>query len=169
MTIDLADVAALAVVGCLLWAAWSDIAVRMIPDGACIAVALIGLALRGRLGLSPVLLSLGIALALFLALVVLHARGLFGGGDVKLVAAMAIGLTPLQVARFLLLTSIAGFVLAMLYLIMRRLPLAAPRGPGLWRRVLTAEVWRIRRRGSLPYGVAIACGGAWVLFTTPGG
>ena len=34
---------------------------------------------------------------------------------------------------------------------------------------LTAEVWRIRRRGSLPYGVAIACGGAWVLFTTPGG
>jgi len=171
MTLDIEDAVAMILAGCLLWAAWSDVAARIIPDSACVAIALLGLVSRARLGASPVLQSLGLALALFLALLIVHARGWFGGGDVKLTAAVVLGMAPMQVMRFLLLTSIAGFCLAMTHLLLRRLavqpPASEPRS--LWRRVFRAELWRIRRHGSLPYGVAVACGGAWVLFTNPGG
>jgi hypothetical protein len=34
--------------------------------------------------------------------------------------------------------------------------------------VLSAERWRIARHGSLPYGVAIACGGIWVIVSQAG-
>jgi Flp pilus assembly protein protease CpaA len=27
------------------------------------------------------------------------------------------------------------------------------------------ERWRVERRGSLPYGIAIACGGAWAMLS----
>jgi prepilin peptidase CpaA len=35
-------------------------------------------------------------------------------------------------------------------------------------RVAAVELWRIRHRGPLPYGVAIAVGGAFVVFTSQG-
>ena len=40
--------------------------------------------------------------------------------------------------------------------------------PGLLRRVLRVESWRIRRGAPLPYGVAIAAGAAFALIR-PGG
>jgi Flp pilus assembly protein protease CpaA len=36
-------------------------------------------------------------------------------------------------------------------------------------RVAAIERWRIRRRGPVPYGVAIAIGGAFVVLTSQGG
>ena len=116
-------------------------------------------------------MSVGVAMGLFALLVLAHARGALGGGDVKLAAAMALGLAPVQTYRFVVATILAGGVLSLLHLLLRRAPPPAPlpkkfsrRAPLAWR-IVTVERWRIRRKGSLPYGVAIACGGAWVMLT----
>ncbi|MCX7384620.1 MAG: A24 family peptidase [Alphaproteobacteria bacterium] len=150
-----------ATLGLLCWAAWTDFAVRLIPNAACAGVAVFGLVHRATAGLEAVLLSSGVALGVFVLLVVMHARGLMGGGDVKLIAAVVL-----------------GFV-ALVHLVSRHLLGRRPwlllssdlsgRGAHIWHRVAAIEVWRVRRHGSLPYGVAIASGGAWVLLTGSGG
>ena len=151
-------------------AAWRDLATRLIPDVLPILLVLIGLALRGRGGLAAAGMSLGIAVVLFLLLALLHGRGLLGGGDVKLAAGVAAGLAPQAALSFVIMTGFAGAVLALLHLATRTLPLppvarASRRTlPRVWR----AERWRIARHGPLPYGVAIACGGAWAIFHSLG-
>jgi prepilin peptidase CpaA len=153
----------------ILLAVYSDIAARTIPNSISIIVALIGLVIRTAAGPEALLASAIAAAVLFLFLALLHARGLLGGGDVKLMTAIAIGLSVPAIGQFLIVTMMAGGVLALLYLILRwtlgkRLPSAPPaRGTSLWHRILAAEHWRIARHGSLPYGVAIACGGIWVI------
>ncbi len=150
--------------GILVVAAWNDVATRTIPDGLSLALVAIALLLRPlNDGLVPLAWSLGGALILFILLALLHARGVFGGGDVKLACAMACVLPLPWLGQFLAATAIAGGVVAAIHIILRLLPgpMPAPAGAALPRRVLAAERWRIARRGSLPYGVAIAAGG-WV-------
>ncbi len=156
----------------LAWSAWKDVATRTIPDSACIALALLGLAIRATAGITAVVTSIAVAALLFIVLVFLHSRAILGGGDVKLAAAVALGMPPLGTYQFLVVTSIAGGVLVLIHLCLRRVP--SPLSPSrpmksLFRRVARAELWRVRHRGSLPYGVAIACGGAWVALTGWGG
>jgi prepilin peptidase CpaA len=182
-TIWITDLVSLLTIGLLAVAAASDLATRTIPDQACIALALLGLGVRLFTGITALALSAGVAVALFAVLVLAHARGALGGGDVKLAAAMALGLAPAQTYRFVVATVLAGGVLGLLHLALRRVPPPAPslaravarsgsRCSGLAslvRRIATVERWRIRRNGSLPYGIAIACGGAWVMLTGVGG
>jgi len=147
----------------------------MIPDEICIALAVLGLVVRLFAGITAVAVSVVVAIALFAPLVLAYARGALGGGDVKLAAAMAIGLAPVQTYRFVVATVLAGGVLSLLHLLLRRAPPPArfvARSAGLAslvRRIVTVERWRIRRKGSLPYGIAIACGGAWVTLAGLGG
>jgi prepilin peptidase CpaA len=152
-------------------AAWSDLAIRTIPDWICIALAFAGLLIRGSVGLDALAVSIGLAAVLFLALATLHAHGALGGGDVKLAAALVLGLPLSGAYRFLTVTVLAGGVLGLLYLALRQLPapLPCPAGASRLRRVWTAERWRIRRKGSLPYGIAIACGGVAALLSGIGG
>lgn len=183
------DLVALLTIGLLAVAAASDLATRIIPDQVCIALAVLGLGERVFAGLSAAVVSAGVALGLFAVLVLAHARGALGGGDVKLAAAVALGLAPMQTYRFLVATVLTGGILSLLHLALRRAPapmvsthraVSSHSGPAsrwaqpshcasLLRRVLTVERWRIRRKGSLPYGIAIACGGAWVTLTGVGG
>ncbi|MGG5817315.1 A24 family peptidase [Falsiroseomonas sp. HW251] len=160
--------AALAAIALLGFAAWRDVATRTIPDGVSIALAGIGLVARALHGLEAAAWSLGAALLLGLLLALLHARGWLGGGDVKLATALAVGLDPLDTWAMVVATALAGGALALVYLILQRL-LPAPRGSirrdnrSLPARLLSAEAWRIRRRGPLPYGVAIAAGGTLII------
>lgn len=151
-------------------AAWRDVATRTIPDSVSAALLLIGLALRARAGVGAVGASVAVAAALFALFVVLHARGMIGGGDAKLVAAVAVGLAPHVVPAFVMVTAFAGFLLAVTHLLVRRWPLPTRlrSRTGVLRRIFRVEHWRIVRRGPLPYGVAIACGGAWVILAAPG-
>jgi prepilin peptidase CpaA len=167
----ISDFVALAMIGVLGLAALSDLATRTIPDQACIALALLGLGARLFAGLAAVAVSAGVAAGVFAVLVLAHARGALGGGDVKLAGALALGLAPAQTYRFLVATVLAGGLLSLLHLALRRAPPPArcPRRASLAHRIVTAERWRIRRKGSLPYGIAIACGGAWVMVTGMGG
>jgi prepilin peptidase CpaA len=162
-----AHLLAAAIVGLLIFAALVDIATRIIPDSVAIGVALFGICARLLVGLPGLAGSASAALLLFAVLVFLHWRGLVGGGDVKLAAATAIGLPIESLYQFIVVTAVAGGVLALAHLFLRMIihkpPRPPPRGTSLAWRVLAAEGWRITRHGSLPYGVAIACGGIWAV------
>lgn len=165
--------ATLAAIALLIFAAWRDLATRTIPDGVSLALAAIGLAVRALGGMEALAASCLTALALGGVLFVLHARGWIGGGDVKLATALALGLAPLDTWDMIVGTALAGGVLGLIYMALPRLlpaapPVAARRGQSTPRRFLTVEAWRIRRRGPLPYGVAIAAGGTLVLLQSTG-
>ena len=151
----------------LATAAWRDLATRTIPNWTCLGIALSGIAGRGLEGGHALTGSAIVAVLLFLLLVPLHARGILGGGDVKLAAATSLGLSVSGTAGFIVATTMAGGVLAALHLLLRWLPDPPPSPPGTptLRRLVAVERWRIRRHGPLPYGIAIACGGAWVIFS----
>jgi Flp pilus assembly protein protease CpaA len=150
----------------LLYVATIDIATRLIRNEICLALALLGVAAQLA---SPMQIaqSLIAATILFLLLLVIYQRGWIGGGDVKLLVALAIGLPLIGVIQLLTITALAGGVLALVHLMMRLLPYPklAPAGSSLARRVYAIERWRHLRRAPLPYGVAIACGGIWTIFS----
>ncbi|MFT8246977.1 prepilin peptidase [Roseomonas sp. BN140053] len=158
----------LLMLGLLMLAAWHDIATRLIPDGLCLAVLLVSLALRVPVGWPALLASLGVGCMLFCALLALAMRGFLGGGDVKLAGALVVAMPPAAAWDFLVATVLAGGVLAAGYLAAARFAPRSPGGHGLLGRVLAVEAWRIRRRGPLPYAVAIAAGGAVALLGSPG-
>jgi prepilin peptidase CpaA len=150
----------------LLYVATIDIATRLIRNEICLVLALLGVA--GQLAIPmQVAESLITATILLLLLLVIHQRGWMGGGDVKLLVALAIGLPLRGVIQLLTITALAGGVLALMHLMMRLLPSPklAPAGSSLARRVYAIERWRHLRQAPLPYGVAIACGGIWTIFS----
>jgi len=78
----------------LFVAAWRDVVSRTIPDGVGLLLLAIGGLSRLFEGPSALATSAGAALLLFVLLMVVYSRGLIGGGDVKLMTAFAIGLSP---------------------------------------------------------------------------
>ena len=149
----------------LLAAVWRDLLTRSIPDRIATALLAVAVTARGLEGFAAIGLSLLVATLLFAVLTIAFARGLLGGGDVKLMTALAVGLSPAAVWNFVCVTGISGGVIAAAYLLAGRLlpPLApAPHG-GLLRRAAAVEAWRIRTRRPMPYALAIAAGGAAVL------
>jgi prepilin peptidase CpaA len=128
-------------------AALSDLAWRRIPDLCSIAiVAAFALQLAAApAALGGVLWHLTAGLALFAVGAVLFARGLFGGGDVKLLAALSLFAGWAAVPDILLATALFGGVLALACLV-------AQRRRWRWTGFLTSEE-------GIPYGVAIALAG----------
>jgi prepilin peptidase CpaA len=152
----------------LVIAAWRDVVSRTIPDAVALLLLAVGGLSRLFEGPSALATSGGAALLLFALLMIAYSRGYIGGGDVKLMTAFAIGLSPLNSYHFVVATAVAGGFLGIAYLILSRsthLPHPA-NDRSLPRRVMAVEFWRARRRGSLPYGVAIATGGTFVLLHT---
>ncbi|MBR1283035.1 prepilin peptidase [Bradyrhizobium sp. AUGA SZCCT0177] len=149
----------------LLYVATIDIATRLIRNEICLVLALLGIA--GQASPMQVAQSLIVATILFLLLLVIYQRRMIGGGDVKLLVALAIGLPLVGVIQLLTVTALAGGVLALVHLIMRVLPQPrlAPAGSSFVRRVYAVERWRHLRHAPLPYGVAIACGGICTVFS----
>ena len=150
----------------LLYVAAADIATRLIRNEICLALALLGITSQFT-GRTHLVESLVVATLLFMLLIVAFQRGWIGGGDVKLLTALAIGLPLAGVVQLITVTAYAGAVLALVHLMMRRLPTpgTAPAGSSLIRRVYAVERWRHLRRAPLPYGAAIACGGVWALLS----
>ncbi len=169
------NIAAALTLGLLAYAAWADLATRTIPDSVSVVLVLVGLVARWPAGIGGIAASLGTALVLFAILVFLHARGMIGGGDVKLAAAVTAGLSLQAAYRFVVATTLAGGVLSLLHLVLRRVlrdyaPVPPPRrGAPVLQRIFAAERWRIARHGSLPYAVAIGCGGIYAILSGPGG
>jgi len=149
----------------LLIACWRDLVSRTIPDAIPLAIAALGLAARASLGWGALLGSLAVSLALFVLLLACAMRGVLGGGDVKLAAAVTLGLPPALAWDFLFATVLAGGLLGALYLAGPGFAprLAVARGAAWPARLAAVEAWRLRRRGPLPYALAIAAGACRVL------
>ncbi|WP_234680997.1 A24 family peptidase [Bradyrhizobium monzae] len=150
----------------LLHVATIDVATRLIRNEICLALALLGIVsqLPDAMQVAESLITAAI---LFLLLFVVYTFGGIGGGDVKLLTALAIGFPPTGAIQLLTITALAGGVLALVHLLMRLLPYPglAPAGSSLARRVYAIERWRHLRHAPLPYGVAIACGGIWTILS----
>src|SRR5437764_15432720 len=150
----------------LLYVATIDIATRLIRNEICLLLALLGIAIQFANPMQAAE-SLIVATVLLMLLLLVYQRGAIGGGDVKLLVALAIGLPLMGVIQLLTITALAGGILALVHLMMRLLPQPrlAPAGSSLVRRVYAIERWRHLRHAPLPYGVAIACGGIWTVFS----
>jgi prepilin peptidase CpaA len=142
------------------FASLNDVAARSIPDLAPAGLLVIGVAVRLADGTAAA--ALAASAAVFLLGALFWRFGWLGGGDVKLLVACAWLVSPSLVPQLVLLTAIAGGVLACLYLALGVLARSLPtpqrtvRPRSLLGRIRRAEWWRIRRRAALPYGCAIA-------------
>jgi len=79
----------------------------------------------------------------------MFARGWMGGGDIKLLAASALWFDLSSGWKLLVAIAIAGGIETVLIMIVRRLP---------WSDAVRGRALLLRRRGPIPYGVAIALG-----------
>jgi len=96
----------------------------------------------------PIWPGVGVQLAagagVFVLLACAFYAGMMGGGDVKLAAALALWFSPSSTLKFLVLMSLAGGVLTLVVMMLHRLK-------------------RREGRPEIPYGVAIAFGGLFIL------
>ena len=133
----------------LLVAAFTDLRSRHIGNWLNGAIALAAPLFWWASGLSlwpDVALQLGVALAAFAVLAGLFALRAMGGGDVKLLTALALWIAPMLFLKLLVVMALVGGVLTLVF--------------GAW------HVMRKRREKlAIPYGVAIALAGLWVLGT----
>lgn len=159
------------------FAAWRDIATRTIPDSISIAIIAVGVVARMFDGWQALGISLFVAAIVFVCLIPLQTRGLLGGADLKLLTALAVGLSPagtyhLVIAVMLLGAALAAVYMALRVLVIRFAPAPGPvshfRDRGTAIRVATIETWRIRKGAPLPYGIAIAAGAVFVGLGHPG-
>ncbi|MEL6878619.1 MAG: prepilin peptidase [Pseudomonadota bacterium] len=143
----------------LAFAAFTDIRERKISNRLNLAIVLgaplfwwaSGLSLlpEGPTVFAPtsVAFQFVIALIVFFACAGLNALKMMGGGDVKLLTALALWIEPSVFLQLLIIMALAGGVLTIVmgaYHFLRRQ----------------------KERLAIPYGVAIAFGGLWVLTTT---
>jgi len=161
----------------LLWAAYSDAVSLKIPNAATAALILLyPLHVLTSPAAADWPVSILVAAALFLASLALFARGAMGGGDVKLLTGVGLWAGPHLVLPVLLLTALAGGALALFVWLLHyshRLRAAAARSlsalnlkEGLL--ALNSGETAEKTAGTtgvgaiyLPYGIAIAFGGAY--------
>ena len=146
----------------LVLAALHDFAVRTVPNAYSVILFAAGFGIRLCTGGAHALQwGLIAAAIIFTATVVFWRLGWMGGGDVKLLTAAAIFVPPLLVPMLVAATALAGGVLALVFIIGRKLAVrpVAPRPRAVLGRILRCEQWRLHRGGPLPYAAAIATGG----------
>ncbi|NVD45464.1 A24 family peptidase [Qipengyuania atrilutea] len=133
----------------LLVAAFTDLRRRQIDNWLNLAIAVTAPLYWWASGLSlwpDVAIQFGFALAVFAVLLGIYALRAMGGGDVKLLVALSLWIQPALFFKLLIIMALAGGLLTILM-----------------------GVWHVTRRRKsklvIPYGVAIAVGGLWVLGT----
>ena len=131
----------------LVWIAVIDVKTYTISDGLNLAIALLAPLYwwSAEVPLWPdAAIRVGVALLVFSLFAGAFYLNLMGGGDVKLAGALALWFTPYDTLRLIVVMSIAGGVLTL----------------------IVVAVHRARKnleRPEVPYGVAIAVGGMWLL------
>lgn len=148
--------------GLLVWAALSDGRTLTIPNRLCLAVALLYITRLPVVGPVDWAIGIGLGLGGLLAGFIAFERGWIGGGDAKLIAAVLPWAGITEAGGFLLVTALAGGVLALVIL-------ARHRGPFLLRMMTGRALFTEAAKGDgagaipgLPYGIAIATGGLWL-------
>lgn len=138
----------------LLVAAFTDLRRRQIDNWLNAGIALAAplfwwaLWLDGRFEPWPdIAWQIGVATLVFVSLAGLFALRLMGGGDVKLLTALALWLPWQPFLKLVVVMALVGGVLTVVF-----------------------GMWHIARRQKdkvkIPYGIAIASAGVWVILTT---
>ena len=130
----------------LLVAAFTDFRHRKIDNWLTAAIALGAPLFWFAMGLSlpEIGWQIGIAIASFAVLAGLFALGAMGGGDVKLLTALALWIRPDWFLQLIVIMALLGGLLTIVF--------------GAW------HIARRRRdRIAIPYGIAISAAGLWVL------
>jgi len=131
----------------LVWIAIVDIRTFTIGNGVNLLIALMAPLYWWSIGVDlwpDAAFRVAAAIAVFLFFALFFYFGAMGGGDVKLAGALALWFAPSATLKFLVITSLAGGALTLIIL----------------------AAWKIRKkqgRPEVPYGVAIAFGGLWLL------
>lgn len=143
-------------------AAIGDVFTLRIPNwlNAATALSVVPMAVLAGMPLDVVQWHLLAGVVMLLFGFGLFARGYIGGGDAKLMAAAGLWVGWSALLPFVLVTTLAGGALAIIY--------------KLWQLVRTEHVVRdfawlrkaIRADLQLPYGIAIAVGAMWVYSKT---
>lgn len=131
----------------LVVAAVSDWRSRTITNRLNLAIALLAIPFwwASALALWPdVAMQIGVAALVFGLFTIAFHFGAMGGGDVKLLAALALWLPPGAVLKLLVIMSLAGGLLTLAMVIRHRLKDA-------------------EGKLEIPYGIAIAFGGFWLI------
>lgn len=149
----------------LFVAACCDLLSRRIPDYIPLIVAFLIFVTRALSGWPTLVVSMLVGFAVFVLLFIVYTRNAIGGGDVKLLTALSLGLPPIETVHFIVMTALAGGVVGLIYLGLARLRPALRHGRDrfILRRLFIIECWRARRYRTVPYAVAIAAGAASVL------
>jgi len=120
---------------------------RTIPNWLNGIIALLAIPFWWSVGLDlwpGVALQIGLAAAVFGLFAIAFRFGAMGGGDVKMAAALALWLPFAGVVKLLVIMSIAGGVLTLAMVAAHRMAKAAG-------------------QPEIPYGIAIAFGGFWLI------
>ena len=132
----------------LVWAAIVDLRTRTIPDWLNIVIALMAPLFWWASGIDFYPDAVERICGAFLVFVIFFAMfwlGGMGGGDVKLGTAIALWFAPLATLMFFVITSFAGGFVSV----------------GAW--IHHHKFRRSEGKTEVPYGVAIAFGGLWLL------
>jgi prepilin peptidase CpaA len=131
----------------LIWAAVTDLKSRIISNRLNIAIALLAPVYWIACGL-PIWPGMAVQLALaaivFTLFALLFSLGWMGGGDVKLLAALALWFPPLAILSMLVLMALIGGAVTIATVVHHRMT----------RRLGQPEI---------PYGVAIALAALWLV------
>ena len=132
----------------LLIAAFTDLRRRQIDNWLNAAVAFSAPLFWWATGvtLGGIGLQFAVAIATFAITAALFAMRAMGGGDVKLLTALALWIPPLLFVKFIVVMALLGGVLTLVF--------------GAWH-IATRQ----RDRVAIPYGVAISSAGLWALST----
>ena len=131
----------------LLAASWLDLRSRTIPTGLNLAIALLSIPFWWGSGLAiwpDMALQVALATLVFGLFAIPFALGAMGGGDVKMLGALALWLPAVALLPLIVIMSIAGGALTLAMVIRQRLA-------------------RHEGRLAIPYGVAIAFAGLWLI------
>jgi len=133
----------------LLFAGFTDLRSRRIDNWLNAGIALAAPLFWWASGLAlwpDVAIQLGVAAGTFAVLTGLFAIGAMGGGDVKLLGALALWIAPWPFLKLVIMMALVGGLLTILF-----------------------AAWHLTRRQrdklAIPYGVAIATAGLWTLST----
>jgi prepilin peptidase CpaA len=153
-------------IGVLGWAAYGDAKRRRIPNQVSqgvAALAVLRLILEGDAGAA--IRTVGVAAIVLAVSFLLFARGVFGGGDAKLISGAALLVGSTGVLDFLLLTSIIGALLVPVVVIAARFGPSAAGMAGSTEELQAdnAQKSASPQRPTIPYGVAIAVACAVIL------
>ena len=142
----IADILVAVLAAMLIVAMYGDLRKRIIPNwlNAVIAALAIPYWILSGLSLGDVGLQIAAAAGVFALFALAFRLGMMGGGDVKLVTALALWLPYPALVKLIVIMSIAGGVLTLVMLARHRIKKA-------------------EERPEVPYGVAIAFGGFWLI------